>query len=105
MKKILLTAVTLLMPLIVTSRSQASPQATSVSPASQVQDGTLKDIQGTVKADGDKLKFVIDEDGTVWNVMNPQILKDYVGRHVELNVHLYPSKGSIHVHTVKELKN
>lgn len=82
-----------------------APQAAIASPGSQVQDGALKDLQGTVKEDGDKLKVVADEDGTIWNVMNPEILKGHAGEHVELNVHLYPSKGSIHVHSIERLKN
>lgn len=81
-----------------------APQAAIASPASQVQDGALKDIQGTVKEDGDKLKFVA-EDGTIWDVMNSGILKGHEGEHVALNVHLYPSTNSIHVHSVERLKN
>ena len=69
----------------------------------QVEDGTQMDIQGTVKEDGDKLMFVTDEDGTSWNIMNPGELKNYGGVHVQINVHLYPSKNAIHVHTVKRL--
>jgi len=103
--KILLIGVILLLAVIMTSRAKASPQGASATPASQVQDGTLKNVQGTVKADGDKFKFVADGDGTVWNVINPELLKGHVGQHVELNVHLFPSKGSIHVHTLRKLKN
>jgi hypothetical protein len=105
MKKALHLGLMLVMALTVASRSQARPQAVSDRPASQVEDGTLRDIQGTVKAEGNKLKFVTDQDGATWNVINPEVLKGRVGQHVELNVHLYPSKGSIHVHTVKKLKN
>jgi hypothetical protein len=75
------------------------------SQASQVEDGTLKNIQGKAKMDGDKMKFVTDDDNKEWNVINPEVFKGHVGQHVEINVHLYPSKGSIHVHTVKKLKD
>lgn len=95
----------LLGALVLVSHLCVAPKAALASPQSQVQDGTLKDIQGIVKAEDGKLKFVADEDATVWNVMNPSMLKGYEGEHVELNVHLYPSKGSIHVHTVKKLKS
>jgi S-disulfanyl-L-cysteine oxidoreductase SoxD len=81
-----------------------APQAAISSPGSQLQDGALKDIQGTVKVDGDKLKFVAD-DGMIWDVMNPEALKGYEGLHVQLNVHLFPSTSSIHVHSINKLKN
>ena len=105
MKKVSVIVMVLFAALALTSFPRASRGATYFSQASQVEDGTLKNIQGTAKMDGDKMKFVTDDDGTVWTVINPEVLKSHVGQQVELNVHLYPSKGSIHVHTVKELKN
>jgi hypothetical protein len=57
----------------------------------------LMDIKGTVKADGDKIMFVADEGGKTWDVVNPDILKDHVGHHVQLNAHVYADKGQIHV--------
>jgi S-disulfanyl-L-cysteine oxidoreductase SoxD len=81
-----------------------APQAAITSPGSQLQDGALKDIQGTVKEDGDKLKFMAD-DGMIWDVMNPEALKGYEGLHVQLNVHLFLSTSSIHVHSINKLKN
>jgi hypothetical protein len=65
---------------------------------------TLMDIKGTVKADGDKITFVADDSGKSWDVVNPEILKDHVGHHVELNAHMYPDKGQIHVMKVTMLK-
>jgi hypothetical protein len=58
-----------------------------------------------VKANGDMVTFVADDDGKSWDVMNPEMLKGHAGHHLELNVHVYADKGSIHVHTVKMLKN
>ena len=60
-------------------------------------------IKGTVKADGDKITFVADEDGKSWDVINPGTLKEYVGHHVELSAHVYKSKGQIHVMKVTML--
>jgi len=91
--------------LALTSFPRASRAAAIPGQAAQVEDGTLKDIQGTAKMEGDKMTFVTDNDAKVWNVINPEVFKGHVGQHVEINVHLYPSKGSIHVHTVKKLKN
>jgi hypothetical protein len=64
----------------------------------------LKNIKGTVKADGDKLSFVSDKDGKSWDVVNPEALKGHEGHHVELSAHVYADEGQIHVMTVKMLK-
>jgi hypothetical protein len=63
----------------------------------------LLNIKGTVKADGDKINFVADEGGKSWDVVNPEILKDHVGHHVELSAHVYKDKGQIHVMKVTML--
>jgi membrane protein implicated in regulation of membrane protease activity len=64
----------------------------------------LMDIKGTVKADGDKITFVADEDGKSWDVVNPETLKGHAGHHVEVSAHVYPDKGQIHVMKVTMLK-
>jgi membrane protein implicated in regulation of membrane protease activity len=64
----------------------------------------LTDIKGTVKADGDKITFVADEDGKSWDVVNPETLKGHAGHHVEVSAHVYPDKGQIHVMKVTMLK-
>jgi hypothetical protein len=64
----------------------------------------LMDIKGTVKADGDKITFVTDEDGKSWDVVNPETLKSHVGHHVELSAHVYPDKSQVHVMKVTMLK-
>jgi hypothetical protein len=63
------------------------------------------DIKGTVKANGYKITFVADDDGKSWDVVNPEILKDHVGHHVEVNAHVYADKGQIHIVKVKMLKS
>lgn len=60
----------------------------------------LTTIRGTVKADGDKRTFVADEGGKSWDVMNPEILKDHVGHHVELSARCYVDKSQINVEKV-----
>jgi hypothetical protein len=64
----------------------------------------LKNLKGTVKADGDKISFVNDADQKSWDVMNPETLKDHVGHHVQVSAHVYKDKDSIHVMSVKMLK-
>jgi hypothetical protein len=64
----------------------------------------LKNIKGTVKADGDKLSFVGDKESKSWEVMNPEALKGHEGHHVEVSAHVYADKSAIHVMSVKMLK-
>jgi hypothetical protein len=64
----------------------------------------LMTLKGTVKADGDKITFVNDTDQKSWDVMNPEKLKAHVGHHVQLSAHVYADKNTIHVMTVKMLK-
>jgi len=56
-----------------------------------------------LKADGDKITFVADEGGKSWDVVNPEILQDHVGHHVELSAYIYKDKGQIHVMKVTML--
>jgi hypothetical protein len=64
----------------------------------------LKNLKGTIKADGDKVTFVADKDKKSWDVVNPEALKGHEGHHVELSAHVYADKGQIHVMSVKMLK-
>ena len=63
----------------------------------------LVNIKGTVRADGSKIKFVADDTGKAWDVINPETLKSHVGHHVELSAHVYLDKGQIHVMKVTML--
>jgi hypothetical protein len=65
----------------------------------------LKTLKGTVKAEGDKVVFVNDADQKSWDVMNPETLKGHEGHHVQVSAHVYASKDSIHVMSVKMLKS
>jgi hypothetical protein len=64
----------------------------------------LKNINGTVKFDGDKAAFVADKDQKSWDVMNPEALKGHDGHHVQLSAHVYADKGAIHVMSIKMLQ-
>jgi hypothetical protein len=64
----------------------------------------LKNIKGTVKADGDKITFVADKGMQSWDVVNPEALKGHEGHHVEVSAHVYADKNAIHVMSVKMLK-
>ena len=106
MKKSLVLSAILFAILGLTACSLPSLAAPLLNSASAAPDEPqLKTIRGTVKADGDKLTFVTDDDNKSWIVMNPETLKGHEGHHVELNVHLYAEKGVIHVHSVKMLND
>ncbi|HXZ33305.1 MAG TPA: hypothetical protein VEH30_13575 [Terriglobales bacterium] len=79
--------------------SQTAGQTDKAAPAPP-----LKNIKGTVKADGDKLTFVADKDQKSWDVINPEALKGHEGHHVEVSAHVYADKNAIHVMSVKMLK-
>jgi Sigma-70 region 2 len=90
-----LSMATLGVPILAHGSSQEAKQDDKKPP--------LLNIKGTVKADGDKITFVADEGGKSWEVVNPEILKDHVGHHVELSAHVYKDKGQIHVMKVTML--
>jgi len=96
---LVLTIVLAATPLLFASISAARPSL-----AALPQGAPLKTIQGTVKAEGDKITFVADEDGKSWNVMNPDVLKAHRGHHVEVSAHVYMDRNSIHVLSVKMVK-
>jgi hypothetical protein len=62
-------------------------------------------INGRVKAEGDKISFVSDSAGKAWEVVNPEALKSHEGHHVQVSAHVYPDKDQIHVMSVKMLND
>jgi hypothetical protein len=52
-------------------------------------------------AGGEKIVFVADKDKKVWNVTNPDALKDHVGHHVSVRGHVDADAGTVHVVSVK----
>ena len=65
----------------------------------------LKNIKGTIKAEGDKYTFVSDADQKSWDIMNPEAVKGHEGHHVELSAHVYADKMAVHVMKVKMMKD
>ena len=101
MKKLLILALAVSVIFTVAGFAQETSQDSGMAKAAP---GPLKNIKGTVKADGDKLTFVADKDQKSWDVVNPEALKGHEGHHVELSAHVYADKGQIHVMSVKMLK-
>jgi hypothetical protein len=102
MKKLLVLALALSVMLTVAAFAQDMPKDSDTAKAAPA--APLKNIKGTVKADGDKLSFVSDKDSKSWDVVNPEALKGHEGHHVEVSAHVYADKGQIHVMNVKMLK-
>jgi hypothetical protein len=101
MKKLLILTVALSVMFAVAGFAQDASQDSGMAKTAPA---PLKNIKGTVKADGDKLTFVSDKDQKSWDVANPEALKGHEGHHVEVSAHVYADKGQIHVMSVKMLK-
>jgi hypothetical protein len=101
MKNLLILALAVSVIFTVAGFAQETSQDSGMAKAAPA---PLKNIKGTVKADGDKLTFVADKDQKSWDVVNPEALKGHEGHHVELSAHVYADKGQIHVMSVKMLK-
>jgi hypothetical protein len=101
MKKLLILVVALSVMFTVAGFAQDMSKDSGMAKAAPA---PLKNIKGTVKADGDKLTFVSDKDKKSWDVANPEALKGHEGHHVEVSAHVYSDKGQIHVMSVKMLK-
>jgi membrane protein implicated in regulation of membrane protease activity len=79
-------------PVLMHGKSQSASQSDKSS--------DLMDIKGTVRSDNAKITFVADEGGKSWDVVNPETLKNYVDKHVEVNAHVFSDKGQIHIESV-----
>ena len=101
MKKLLILALALSVMFTVAGFAQDMSKDSGMAKAAPA---PLKNIKGTVKADGDKLTFVSDKDKKSWDVVNPEALKGHEGHHVEVSAHVYADKDQIHVMSVKMLK-
>jgi len=102
MKKLL--ALALAVSVMLTVAGFAQDMSKDCGMAKKAPAAPLKNLKGTVKADGDKLTFVSDKDSKSWAIVNPEAVKGHEGHHVELSAHVYADKGQIHVMSVKMLK-
>ena len=101
MKTLFVTTLALAVVLSLT----AFAQYPSTAPAQQDQaaPAPAKNIEGTVKVEGDKTTFVADKDQKSWAVENPEVLKGHEGHHVRVKAHVDTAKGSIHITEFKML--
>jgi hypothetical protein len=102
MKKLLVLALAVSVMFTVASFAQGMSQ--DMGKSDKAAAAPLKNLKGTIKADGDKLTFVTDKDQKSWEIMNPEAVKGHEGHHVELSAHVYADKGAIHVMSVKMMK-
>jgi hypothetical protein len=101
-KKLLILTLALTVSLATVAVAQDT--ASDMGKTQKSADAPLKNIKGTVKAEGDKLTFVADKGNKTWDVANPEALKGHEGHHVEVSAHVYADKNQIHVMNVKMLK-
>jgi hypothetical protein len=64
----------------------------------------VKTVTGVVKFHGDELTLIDDVDGKSWNIINPDVVRSYEGKHVSLSGHAFVEKHMIHAHTVEVIK-
>jgi hypothetical protein len=100
----MLFMVTLALAVILSMTAFAQYSSKEPAQKDQAAQAPLKSIDGTVKADGDKITFVADKDRKSWAVENPEALKGHEGHHVQVKAHVDADKGSIHIRKVKMLK-
>jgi hypothetical protein len=72
-------------------------QGNSQAPTEDTRPSDSMDIKGTVRSENTKITFVADEGGKTWDVLNPETLKDHVGKHVQVNARVDADKGQIRV--------
>lgn len=63
-----------------------------------------KTVTGVVKFHGDELTLIDDADGKSWNIINPDVVRNYEGQHVQVSGHAMVEKHMIHAHTVEVVK-
>ena len=102
MKTLLVT--TLALSVILSMTAVAQYESKAPAQTNQAAQAPLKSIEGTVKAEGDKITFVSDKDQKSWTVENPEVLKGHEGHHVNVKAHVDADKGFIRITEVKMLK-
>ena len=65
-------------------------------------DPLLKSLTGTLEAESDKVRFVRDEDGSSWYVLNPEAVKGNEGHYVKLSAYVYADKKTLRVMSVRQ---
>ncbi|HSS96363.1 MAG TPA: hypothetical protein VLK33_05010 [Terriglobales bacterium] len=104
MKKLLALVLGLTVMCSVAAFAQDAGTSAGSTDKSTMSNAPLKTIKGTVKAEGDKVTFVSDDDQKSWEVENPDTLKAHDGHHVQVTAHVDADKMAIHVMKVKMLK-
>ena len=105
MKKLFVIVLAVFFVLSLTAFAQDTSKDAANSQAGQAAAAAVKTVSGTIKAEGDKLTFVSDNDQKAWEVQNPETLKGLEGQHVSVQAHVYADKSSIHVMGVEQLKD
>jgi hypothetical protein len=105
MKKLLILAFALLLPMLVFAAAQDTmkqdPGMQGAQTPSAKTSTKTKSVTGKVSDDG---KTLTDDAGKSWSVSNPEALKGHEGHEVTVKGHEDPAKSEIHVTSVKMKK-
>ena len=105
MKKLFVVILAAFFVLSLSAFAQDTSKDAANSQSVQAAAAAVKGVSGTIKAEGNKLTFVSDNDQKAWEVQNPETLKGLEGQHVTIQAHVDADKSSIHVMGVKQLKD
>jgi hypothetical protein len=97
MKKLFVCMLAVTIVFSIAALAQDSSQG---SKSGQASAAPLKNIDGTIKFEGDKAAFVSDADQKSWTIVNPEAVKGHDGHHVQVSAHVYADKNAIHVMSV-----
>jgi len=105
MKKLLVLAFALVLPMLVFAAAQDTakqdPGMQGAQTPSAKTSTKTKSVTGKVSDDG---KTLIDDAGKSWTVSNPEALKGHEGHEVTVKGHEDAAKNEIHVTSVKMKK-
>jgi len=105
MKKLFVCLLAVTVVFSIAALAQAGQDASQAGKSDQASAAPLKNIDGTIKFDGDKASFVSDADQKSWEIVNPEAVKGHDGHHVQVSAHVYPDKNQIHVMSVSMKDN
>ncbi len=99
MKKFFVVILALCVCLSMTALAQTGGAMKSDKPAKAEKAAPLKNLTGTIGADGKS--FVRDSDKSSWEIKNPDDVKGHEGHHVKVSAHVYAKDKAIHVMKVE----
>jgi hypothetical protein len=101
-------SIVLALPVVALAQSNTQNNSTATSAQSQASDtmgqsgATAEGVKGTISQDG---KTLVADDGKIWTIANPDVVKGHEGHHVLLKGSADASTNQIQVSSVKMVKD